>query len=1492
LWSVVASAGYAAGTGQVIQHNGTTWAIPAAGTVATSVSAGQDGTVIHVQPNTGSMYRWNGSGWSALGSVPTQLQQVSLGGTNDVWVRDTNNNVYRYDPPSNTFTLSATVGQTAHIAATGDGTLWHARSNDANAYRLLAGQNALQPAIPVQKGIVTSVRRVTGTGFGTAYCLAQAGTSFNLYRYDSPYVFKSQYGYSPIPGSTLVEALGAVYFTNALDFNGDNYPVVALDAHTGVVRSQSAPVSNPFTTTGYTPPVFDPVNELIYVGVTQSYDSDINNIGPGRIIALDAHDLSRVVWAYDTAGFVDAGLTVIGTTLLAGDRRGNLYVFDTAAAATNPSQAAPTATVSLPLAVGRPPQADAWVVSKSVAVNQSYFLILWALNEAAFFLIQVDPSATPPNAIAAQIQTILPALSGVPWLQTTLAAPPIVINTADGSPTFAINTINAVVLVQPSGQVTKGFALPSGSLVYGGLTLDTDNGQLWFGDNTNTLYCLDGQLRAVNYTPFSVSSDDAVPILSTPILYRDTAGGKTIFTGVLESADVGYLYGFDPDNGNLVSLPVGDTQITAFSQGMTNGVLYAGGVATTGTTSLSQLFGLRVDNLVQGERDFIIESQLMQDPDQTATNGSANPDDPIPPSVARYQTHISVVDDQKTPRINEPVKIWADAPGTVITIEGVQYTIGPGDAEFAQTQTGPDGTVVIMTDATDVNASALRAWASFMDPYERIVIYPDHEWHGRVSASYNDPTASVTQPDPTRPNLSTVHTYSADPATNAPKQLFTDAEKTDQYPAAMASAIAQMRSGLNPGSSSAATLAGSLKTRRATDAAAAYIAYSDLGGLHYAPNNALAQRTATTVAPFGLMWDTDDSGNATLSILSHSDAADEIDAITGTPWTPSAGALDFGAAQADGVLRVHSWGSFWHHVRDAVEKAGAKIKKVVVSAADKIKAAIAYVVNGVTTFFKTVIEVVEDVVESIGAIFLQLGKLIEDVIEALSLLFHFGEIMKTHGWMRSQITAILGQIVSTINDSVQQGLNDFFNTGGQHIRTSFENIRQSLGINDDTQINDLSNARSTAHTVFKAGEGSAGPNSSGASQAVPAMHSLQKFKSALPLAKVSLPFAATRPGAAGGSPTIQPSDAGALATFITKFVSDVQSDPNLNAALGALTSAIGRLVAPTSAGDFFKSALDALLSVVEALIESAITLSQALVSGLFSVLSALVSVATDLLNAPINIPFFSWLYKTLFGEDLTLINLITLVAAIPVTLIYRIAAGRYPSEDGITGAQSTQPQRGQGPAVTADVMKKIQSCFGCVFAFGLGMARTIADLEAPEPETGVLVCVLLFGVGYAVNYFPLFIPGASPTLDQWEAWAFGVVMTMFGLLPLIPVFEDDPPAQAAWKALQIAMQVCMAVGRFALYIVIFVTGSNFNFLTDLLFARNLMLELGPMFAWLKTLQGSALWVLAAIDQLTMCYAVPAINLITGWASGDAGPLPRRLFFPWVTHNPPPTQAHP
>jgi hypothetical protein len=200
-------------------------------------------------------------------------------------------------------------------------------------------------------------------------------------------------------------------------------------------------------------------------------------------------------------------------------------------------------------------------------------------------------------------------------------------------------------------------------------------------------------------TPYQAGpgSGDNVPSISgTPVLYIDTSGAMNALFGLFgqhEGLTNLYIY----SEGNLSSIATGATQIIALTP-VTNGVMYVAGSQPNSTFTVTpQVFGIKVDqNLFQSLRDFVIESQMMQDPDENAPGGdSKDPTDPVPPSRARYQTHLTIVDDQKAPQPNEPIKIWADAPTTLL-IDGQSFEVGPGDAQYAAVKTGVDGSLVIM----------------------------------------------------------------------------------------------------------------------------------------------------------------------------------------------------------------------------------------------------------------------------------------------------------------------------------------------------------------------------------------------------------------------------------------------------------------------------------------------------------------------------------------------------------------------------------------------------------------------------------------------------------------------------------------------------------------------------------------------------------------------------------------------------------------------------
>ena len=168
---------------------------------------------------------------------------------------------------------------------------------------------------------------------------------------------------------------------------------------------------------------------------------------------------------------------------------------------------------------------------------------------------------------------------------------------------------------------------------------------------------------------------------------------------------------------------------------------------------------------------------------------------------------------------------------------------------------------------------------------------------------------------------------------------------------------------------------------------------------------------------------------------------------------------------------------------------------------------------------------------------------------------------------------------------------------------------------------------------------------------------------------------------------------------------------------------IGHLFQPNSASDFFATLLDTLLDILELLLEGVLAVGQAFVGGtdkttgkpygLLSLAGNLIDALMTLLTETIEIPVLSWLYKLLFNEDLTFLNAITLVAAIPVTMLYRVVEGRYPSADLGLNAAGHAEQRADVPPIT--VVKKVQGAFGAMIALVLDVLRAQSAMPPATP---------------------------------------------------------------------------------------------------------------------------------------------------------------------------------
>ena len=1537
--------------GGAVQHDGESWIVrDKAGNAVTNVAVGRDSSVFLCGTGSQTLWQWNGAQWTTIATSGVGISQVAVGDAGHVFIRGIDNGVQKLGA-GNTLAavdLGANVPLPTHISANVDGTLWHCNSSNPNAQRLISESGGPSEAIPVKTGIVTGVHKVASTGFGAAHVLAQDSEGNpSVQRYDSPYVFKTAAAYDISNYGTIEHGLGLLYMLieeGRINSQTSTYYVVAVDAQTGSEVARTAGL----TTKRYGGLVFDPVNELVYVGTTPTDPNDIDTVC--ELMALDARTLATV-WRYSNnlvAG-IDGAPALNGSQLCFATRNPSIFM--------------------LSLANGRQSPAETWYwlppISTSTGNNVRVatpamgggrvYLVLY-LYEFSNLIVTItgysmdaaDGGNRQSNTLGEIINTapigsifgdstVFPPLLATtnldPGIPDQQNVPTLFVNGGEVLYAWAQLPGNPVSTFKLSaGYISSGFAYDDGTRLGPPVNDgDTTNGRrrLWFGDSKGNLWSLIpdsiGSSKAVaDHTPCQVEQNNQ--IYTTPVLYKDTQGGVTVLFGLFNLADsvlnlgVPSLYGYDPVNGNVASVPTGATQLLVMSKDTVNGVVYAGGVYFAdlffNTGQIPQVFGIRVDELPQAERDFVIESQLLQDPDENAANG--DPDNSVPPSVARYQTHLTVVDDQKNPRPYEAIKIWCDTPA-VITVDGQPFIVGPGDETFAAVKTGNDGALVITMDATDYFAPPLRVWASFMDPYERIVVNADTEFHQRAATAH----ANVNDDDPDKVNLMTASNYSG-------KSLFTDDEKNGDpsQPRQVSSSIQAADQGL--GLSNTSSKAMYRKMMRALgvkhknqrmrvtileatakaveDTPDKYMAYTDLPGATHFPTNVPASRLATIAQPIGLSFSRpggDMNQAPVYTPLAHTEARAQIDALEGEAWKPtdSTGSGGTGNKAPDfkrmGTFNIFQ--DFWNWLKRLFDK----ILKCLLSIAEDILAGIQYLVDGILKVFKAILKVLADIFPFLGSFFKMLEKLIDDVVEALSVLLHFGEIIWMHQWLADQFQGRVNDLTSAITGTIEPAINGFFEKGEAAVTGFFDKLRNDItGTSSDSSqpINGLKGMSATPHTAFSARPGSAGPNSNGSSHAVSCSYGIQKFKTGVKSATArSATSGAAVSRAAVPVDKLNPASHSAdpVSDFFATFVARLTGDGDLAGVVSQLKADSSGLFSAGSAKQFFSTLLVTLLDLVETLIVGALAVANAFIDGFLVVVEDAIKAVMAVLTDEIQIPVLTWLYEKLFGEPLTLLNLATLIVAIPVTIIFRVVEGKYPSQANLPPASVffaemsspvlSGPVQANHAEAAPEIVQRYIGLFAGILTMVQGVANAIGDAYGTGDPPAIVPKVSL-GMGLMIEAFTFPLINSEPgdvTTDDWAEYGLGVAATLLGIGGIIYEGSDGNSTTPIDGTVQSVLTLILNVVLLATTITAFVDDGKTDAVTDIAFAAGLILCLPGMINPAKLFGDPAALVVSVVDFVAL-FAVGVLQIVGAFESTDDLIVirPHRLFVPAVANGQP------
>jgi outer membrane protein assembly factor BamB len=1268
----------------------------ASGATVLGVDVGADGVPFLLASGAGGAALYPFDAASATWQAPLPLggidaQQVAVGDQTRIFVLDSSGNGYKYDAGGFTQVLTGV----AHLTANHDGTVWHS-DGSANAFRFISERAYPSQSLPV----ASAVQQVASTAYGNAMLLTNQGGAQQLYRYDSPYLFKTSPSFVPTANGTVgvnpqVAAGGGRCFVNL------GSGIVALDNHTGMeLWSSQLPNQGECQSI-----VYDPNHRLLFA--TDSTQTSLHWMPPPALSAGFSRRPTRRSASRRCRAAVSVSWATTSSIGLTPMPRWRKELPECGAdLADNPQH-----------------DLDRKRRARSGPCADRHEYDLCHAQQ------QFQHAEQRPGGVVAEQRRQRRARSHIrPTCRGPLCPGDRQLDLERCAGSVRIlkpRRLHDGIQHQPA-RCLWNFALPNNAAFAPGLTVYQNT--LFAGGSDGNLYGLDLTQDLGNAPSFQpvaqLGPSNQTSFGAGPVTIHTSQGDVIAFSTA--SNNVGSIWLYLPPaptpqpNGALVQLETDHLVATQMTMDA-NGILYATGSDPADNT-FGQVYAIRIDTLLQQERAFIVDSELMQDFDEPVAGQLT--------ATARYQTHVTVVDPNKAPQPFQAVKVWAETGDpnllALVLIDGAPYYVN--ETTPAAVQTDAAGALTIVSDATDLSTPSLKLWAGFMNPYERIVIYPDRAFHNRLTTTHYD--NSSTNPDPTRINLATATTYDVTNLTSPPT-LFAASEQPQANAAAgavqqMANAVGYPQ-GVTPGTAR--------RGRAGAAASSSYLAYGDLAGAAYGSVNTPANRLVTALANPGFTGFAYDGAAFTVTPLSVADAANAIDALAGqTAAAP---------------------GSFWSRLRalwEKIKSGVATVAKIVVSIGRDIYLGLQYIENGIVQVLRQALRDIEDVAIAIGSVFVQLGKDIVKAAEALSVIFHLGAVLVTADMLKNVFTTMTSNL-ATFVPQAQAQLNSFFIDAETHIDNAFTTIiteldgatlSQLFARATTASIGGLQGMGATPHTIFAVAPQGAQPTPTQAAPAMWGMHKLrQKYGQAT-------------------TPSVGAAPSNPLTTFVQGFFADPSNASQLSQ---FKTNYPNSGLNFSSAKEFFASLLAELLADLKNLVIDLLGLVQGLVDGMLDGIDYFAEVLGAL--GEVQIPILSTLWKALTGNPLTFLDVIAFVIAIPITLVYRIVEGAFPT------APSTR-----GATIDTAIWQHIEGLASVAVGLLSGIFTAILDAEGISSawaDSQPLVIDLIDMVSLALGQGFYLVVGDVLQPDFYVVTA-SVLQLILVALNAIPVIPPEAPS--------------------------------------------------------------------------------------------------------------------
>jgi hypothetical protein len=325
---------------------------------------------------------------------------------------------------------------------------------------------------------------------------------------------------------------------------------------------------------------------------------------------------------------------------------------------------------------------------------------------------------------------------------------------------------------------------------------------------------------------------------------------------------------------------------------------------------------------------------------------------------------------------------------------------------------------------------------------------------------------------------------------------------------------------------------------------------------------------------------------------------------------------------------IEDVGDFFEGVADGVIDI---VDTIVTKVGGAVQAAFTFIADGVTAVFHAVVDTVEKAFGIVEAFFNQVKVIFEKIFEWLGFLFAWKDILRTHEAIAYGINQMLGFMEGAAG-GIQRIIDNGIHNIQSRIATLFDNMAQSIGGN--TTIGGYRQANTTPSPELN----------SAVSNTVVAGAILDNLGGA----RIETLFRE----AIDRSP-------------IDRYIAQLEQFADNTQAGAAFVSAIAYFQNLSGSIDqIFSQLLAGMLQVVQGVLQSVLSGVQALLDGLFQLIQTLIASVQATLNEEWDIPFVSQLYSFLTGSDLTTLDLISLLLAVPVTILYKASQDEAPFPDG------------------------------------------------------------------------------------------------------------------------------------------------------------------------------------------------------------------------------------